>query len=99
MHTDLPVGILGLGLIGTALSERLIGANIPVIGFDIDSGRCEKLRENEGMVAASARELANECRAIVIAVYDCAQAEALFSDLESGPARPAIICTTTCAQS
>ena len=44
-----------------------------------------------------ARELASHCRAIVIAVYDGAQVEALFSDIESGPARPAIICTTTCA--
>ncbi len=96
MQADASVGILGLGLIGTAFSERLIGASIPVIGFDIDSVRCAKLEENGGMVAASARELCH-CRAIVIAVYSGAQAEALFSDIESGPARPAIICTTTCA--
>jgi 3-hydroxyisobutyrate dehydrogenase-like beta-hydroxyacid dehydrogenase len=97
MQVTAPVGILGLGLIGTAFSERLVGADIAVIGFDSDTSRCEKLRANGGMVAASPRELASQCGAIVIAVYDCAQAEALFSDLESGAARPAIICTTTCA--
>ena len=97
MHTDAPVGILGLGLIGTAFSERLIDANIPMIGFDIDPARCMKLRENRGVVAASAREVVGQCRAIIIAVYSGEQAEALFSDIESSPARPVLICTTTCA--
>jgi putative dehydrogenase len=97
MHTDAPVGILGLGLIGTAFSERLIDAKIPVIGFDIDPARCEKFGENRGTVAASAREVVGQCRAILIAVYSGEQAEALFSDIESSPARPVLICTTTCA--
>src|ERR1700682_44976 len=97
MHIDAPVGILGLGLIGTAFSERLIGASIAVLGFDIDPARCEKLRENRGAVAASTRELASRCPTIVIAVYSGAQAEALFADIESSPAHPALICTTTCA--
>ncbi len=88
MQVTAPVGILGLGLIGTAFSERLVGADIAVIGFDSDTSRCEKLRANGGMVAASPRELASQCGAIVIAVYDCAQAEALFSDLESARCPP-----------
>jgi L-threonate 2-dehydrogenase len=97
MHTDAPVGILGLGLIGTAFSERLIGAKIPVIGFDVDPAQCVKLRAKGGTVAASARELASQCRAIVIAVYSGTQAEASFADIESSPARPVLICATTCA--
>jgi 3-hydroxyisobutyrate dehydrogenase-like beta-hydroxyacid dehydrogenase len=97
MHTDAPVGILGLGLIGTALSERLIDANVPVIGFDIDPARCVKLRDSRGTVATSARDVVGQCRTIIIAVYSGEQAEALFSDIESGPARPTLICTTTCA--
>src|ERR1700682_2821325 len=97
MHIDAPVGILGLGLIGTAFSERLIGASIAVLGFDIDPARCEKLRENRGAVATSARELASRCPTIVIAVHSGAQAEAGSADIESAPARPTIICTTTCA--
>jgi 3-hydroxyisobutyrate dehydrogenase-like beta-hydroxyacid dehydrogenase len=97
MHTDAPVGILGLGLIGTAFSERLIDANIPMIGFDVDPARCVKLRESRGTVATSAREVVGQCRAIIIAVYSGEQAEALFSDIESSPARPVLICTTTCA--
>jgi 3-hydroxyisobutyrate dehydrogenase-like beta-hydroxyacid dehydrogenase len=41
-----PVGIIGLGLMGTALSERLIDAKLPVIGLDIEAACCDKLRAN-----------------------------------------------------
>ena len=36
MTADAPVGIVGLGLMGIALSARLIDAKIPLVGFDID---------------------------------------------------------------
>ena len=97
MQRDAPVGIIGLGLIGSALSGRLTDADIAVIGFDIDPDRCNRFRENRGKIAASASELAHQSRAIVIAVYNGAQVEALLDDLKESPARPALICTTTCA--
>ena len=97
MQQDAPVGIIGLGLMGTALSERLIGAGVAVVGFDIDPVKCGKLRDNSGKIATSAGELAGQCRAIVIAVYDGAKVEALLGEVEKAPARPAIVCTTTCA--
>jgi putative dehydrogenase len=99
MQADAPVGIIGLGLMGTTLSRRLIGAAIPVIGFDVDLDRCDSLRESRGMVAASVRKLADQSRAIVIAVYSGLQAEMVFGEIENSPARPAVICTTTCAPS
>jgi putative dehydrogenase len=40
MQVNAPVGIIGLGLMGTALSERLIDAKVPVIGFDIEATGC-----------------------------------------------------------
>jgi 3-hydroxyisobutyrate dehydrogenase-like beta-hydroxyacid dehydrogenase len=100
MPSDAPVGIIGLGLIGAALSRRLIEAGMKVIGFDIDTIRCKALQDRGGKVAASVIELSGRCPTIVIAVYDGAQAEALFGEIEigAGPAaRPVVICTTTCA--
>ena len=44
MQADTPVGIIGLGLMGVAFSERLIGAGIPVIGFDNNPASGEKFR-------------------------------------------------------
>jgi 3-hydroxyisobutyrate dehydrogenase-like beta-hydroxyacid dehydrogenase len=94
-----PVGIIGLGLMGTALSERLIDAKLPVIGFDIEAAGCNKLRANGGAVVTSVRELAGRSRTIIIAVYSGEQAEALFGEIEGGAGtkRPIVVCTTTCA--
>lgn len=91
------IGIIGLGLIGTALAQRLAGADIAVIGFDIDPNRCDAFRSDRRRIAASASDLAEQSQSIVIAVYDGAQVEAVLNELENSPARPALICTTTCA--
>ena len=99
MTADAPVGIIGLGLMGIALSARLIGANIPLVGFDIDPARCGMFRASGGMVATSVRELAAHSRTIIVAVYSGEQVEALFGEIDdgAGAARPVVICTTTCA--
>jgi 3-hydroxyisobutyrate dehydrogenase-like beta-hydroxyacid dehydrogenase len=99
MHPNAPVGIVGLGLIGIALCERLIDAKVPSIGFDIEAVRRERLTASGGMIATSVSDLAERSRTIVIAVYSGEQVEALFDELVSGAgsARPIVVCTTTCA--
>src|SRR5258708_20948286 len=97
MLRDTPVGVIGLGLMGTALAERLVGAGMAVIGFDIDPNRCDKFSNTSGKIAASASDLAGQSHTIVIAVYDGAQVEASLDELENSSARPALICTTPCA--
>jgi putative dehydrogenase len=97
MSRDTPVGVVGLGLMGSALAERLTDAGVVVIGFDIDPAKSESHTNGDGTIAASAGDLAGKSHAIVIAVYDAAQVEALLDDLERSPARTTIICTTTCA--
>jgi putative dehydrogenase len=96
MPGDTPVGIIGLGLMGTALAERLVGAGIAVIGFDIDPNRCDAFRDDGRKVATSTGHLASQTQSIVIAVYDGAQVEALLGEFENSSARPVLICTTTC---
>jgi 3-hydroxyisobutyrate dehydrogenase-like beta-hydroxyacid dehydrogenase len=99
MQDSATIGIIGLGLIGTALSERLIEAGVPSTGFDINPERCEALRTAGGAVATSVRELAGQCRIVVVAVYGGVQVEALFSELDQGNGlQPStVICMTTCA--
>jgi 3-hydroxyisobutyrate dehydrogenase-like beta-hydroxyacid dehydrogenase len=53
MQPNAPIGIIGLGLMGTALAERLIDADVPLIGFDIETSRCAKLKAAGGMIATS----------------------------------------------
>src|SRR6202051_2920449 len=95
MQPNMPVGIIGLGLMGAALSGRLIGADVPLIGFDIDPTRRERLKATGGLVATSVREVAGRSATIIVAVYSGDQVEALFGELENaaGPARPLVGCT------
>jgi L-threonate 2-dehydrogenase len=99
MTSPAPVGMIGLGLMGIALSARLIDAGMAVTGFDIDATRCKALRAIGGVLAISVTELAAQCRTIVIAVYSAEQIESLLAELERSEklADTILICTTTCA--
>ena len=69
------IGLIGLGLIGTALARRLIGAKFPVIGYDIDRTKAARLHDLGGRAANSVAELVCACERIVIAVFDTDQVE------------------------
>lgn len=97
MARETPVGMIGLGLMGSALSARLIDAGIGVIGFDVDAAKQDGLRASGAEFAAFAADVAARCRVIVIAVYDAAQVEGLLPDLANTRPPPLVICTTTCA--
>lgn len=70
-----PVGIIGLGLMGEVYAQRLIEANIPVTGFDIDPARRARLAEIGGNPAASIAGLAKPARCIIVAVFNTEQVE------------------------
>jgi 3-hydroxyisobutyrate dehydrogenase-like beta-hydroxyacid dehydrogenase len=72
------VGLVGLGLIGTALAGRLADAGFSVVGTDIDPAACAALEEIGGTIAASAEEVARRCGRILIAVFDTDQVEAVL---------------------
>jgi L-threonate 2-dehydrogenase len=99
MTSPASVGMIGLGLMGAALSARLIDAGIAVIGFDIDAVRCKALKAGGAELAVSAAELAARCRTIVVAVYSAGQVEALLAEIERSEklTHRLMICTTTCA--
>ncbi len=51
------IGLVGLGLVGAALTERLIGAGHSVCGFDIDEGRRDAFARLGGMSASAPRDV------------------------------------------
>ncbi|MHC2331233.1 NAD(P)-dependent oxidoreductase [Bradyrhizobium sp. USDA 4454] len=97
MARETPVGMIGLGLMGSALSARLIDAGIGVIGFDVDAAKTDGFRASGAEFAAFAADVAARCPTIVIAVYDAAQVKGLLPDLANAELPPRVICTTTCA--
>lgn len=97
MDRNTSIGVIGLGLMGSALCARLIDAGIGVIGFDVDATKTSALRTGGAEFAAFAADVAARCRTVVIAVYDAAQVESLLPDIANAELPPLVICTTTCA--
>lgn len=62
------VGVIGLGLMGSALAERLLAASYSVLGHDIDTASCEALLRIGGDVAANHADVAARCDRIVLSL-------------------------------
>jgi 3-hydroxyisobutyrate dehydrogenase-like beta-hydroxyacid dehydrogenase len=95
-----PVGIVGVGLMGSALAQRLIASGFTVTGYDIDAAKIERLVALGGRGAASIGDLARDADPIILAVFDTNQVEAvvegpILSALGKGSGK-IVICTSTC---
>jgi 3-hydroxyisobutyrate dehydrogenase-like beta-hydroxyacid dehydrogenase len=53
-----PVGMIGLGIMGSAMSGNLIAAGYPVVGYDIAAPALAALAERGGVAAKSVSEVA-----------------------------------------
>ena len=62
------VGLIGLGLIGSALADRLLDAGKRVMGWDIDPARVAALRQRGGEVAGGAPEVFSCCRRVLLSL-------------------------------
>jgi 3-hydroxyisobutyrate dehydrogenase-like beta-hydroxyacid dehydrogenase len=93
-----PIGLIGLGLIGTALARRLIGCGFAVHGFDVVPERCARLAQLSGIAAGSAHEVGRGCDCVVLAVFDTGQVEHVFEHAAGLAPRPGqlVLCTSTC---
>ena len=65
---DERIGLIGVGLLGSALAERLIKAGFSVFGFDVDVARCEELTSLGGTLGQSPADVATMCRRILLSL-------------------------------
>src|SRR2546427_4673571 len=59
------VGVVGLGIMGSAISASLIGAGFSVRGYDVLARRRSELSRAGGRPARSARELAKQAPIVI----------------------------------
>ena len=64
------IGLVGLGLVGTAIAERLLAGDFDVVGFDIDSARCRHFKQLGGKTASSSTEVAQAAKRVVLSLPD-----------------------------
>jgi 3-hydroxyisobutyrate dehydrogenase-like beta-hydroxyacid dehydrogenase len=76
-----PVGLVGVGLMGTAFAHRLRGAGLPVVGFDVDPARLDGLAAIGGERVTSIAEVTRRCATILVVVFSAEQAEGALDEI------------------
>lgn len=64
------IGLIGLGLVGTAIAESLLAQRFDVVGFDISSDRCRQLEKSGGKSASSPAQVAGRVERLILSLPD-----------------------------
>jgi 3-hydroxyisobutyrate dehydrogenase-like beta-hydroxyacid dehydrogenase len=75
------IGLIGVGLMGTAFAHRLRGAGLAVVGFDVDPARLNGLAAIGGERATGIAEVTRRCAIILIVVFSAEQAEGVLDEI------------------
>jgi len=62
------IGLVGLGLVGTAMAERLLAEQFKLVGFDIDSTKCEHLEQLGGKAVSNPAQVAEQADPVVLSL-------------------------------
>jgi 3-hydroxyisobutyrate dehydrogenase-like beta-hydroxyacid dehydrogenase len=89
-----PIGVIGLGVMGSAMARNLIGAGHQVIGFDVDSGKVAAFADIGGEPASSADQVADVSNIVVFSLPTTSALAAVVSEI-SQRERPGLVCLET----
>ena len=64
------VGLIGIGLVGTVIAERLLAGEFDVVGFDIDSARCRHFEKLGAKAVSTPAEVGQEANRVVLSLPD-----------------------------
>lgn len=64
------IGLIGLGLAGSAMAERLKAERFNVVGFDIDPVKCEQLKKLGGQAVDNPAQVAKQAERIILSLPD-----------------------------
>ena len=65
-----PIGLIGLGLMGSAIAERLLAAGHSVLGWDIAKPARTRFTKHGGSSATNAQEVFARCDRILLSLPD-----------------------------
>ena len=89
------VGIVGVGLLGTAIAERLIAAGYRVAGYDICSAQLDALRRLGGEPAVSAAAAAAQAEVLILSLPNSGIAGTVLCEVGTGLRAGTVVIDTT----
>jgi 3-hydroxyisobutyrate dehydrogenase-like beta-hydroxyacid dehydrogenase len=93
--SETPIGLIGVGLLGTALAERMLSSGRRVLGFDPAAQQLDRLRALAGEAAESAAYVAANCDQVVLCLPNSAVVAAVVASMEAGLLPGALIVDAT----
>lgn len=64
------IGLVGLGLVGTAIAESLIAQQFEVVGFDVNPERRQQIEKSGGKSVSSPAEVADSVERMILSLPD-----------------------------
>jgi 3-hydroxyisobutyrate dehydrogenase-like beta-hydroxyacid dehydrogenase len=98
------VGVIGAGLMGTAVTQRLVSAGFEVLAYDVDAEKREAIGRAGAKPQATASVVIAGCEVNVLCVFDTEQVEEVISGpgggldaiAQGGTAARIFVVTSTC---
>ncbi len=82
MSAEKELGLIGLGIMGSAIARNLLAAGYRVVGFDVDAARCREMADAGAVIADSAGAVATAASTILTSLpHDAALAATVESKL------------------
>lgn len=78
------VGMLGLGIMGSAMSKNLLAAGFEVLGYDVLEEKVKALEEMGGHGGGSVKEVAQACPTVISVLPTVAAVEKVGRELATG---------------
>lgn len=88
------IGLIGIGLLGSAIAERLLQSGFAVLGFD-PTADLQPFRSAGGQIASNNSNVAKKCHRIILSLPDSSIVGAVINEIHSELANQTIIDTTT----
>jgi len=89
------IGIIGLGLVGSALAERFLAAGFEVAGHDSRQSQNEALRQLGGQPLANAAEVSKSCETILLSLPTSDIAARVIEEIKAHLPKRTVLDTTT----
>jgi 3-hydroxyisobutyrate dehydrogenase-like beta-hydroxyacid dehydrogenase len=89
------IGLIGVGLLGSAMAERFLKSGYGVLGFDIVPARLAELERMGGKATESNAHVAKQCRRIVLSLPHSGVVKTVLDEVEPHLASGAIVIDTS----
>src|SRR4051794_13692119 len=85
------VGIVGLGIMGSAIARNLVERGWKVVGYDIDSARRAEMAAAKVAIADNVKQVARDAEIIMTSLPSAAAADAVAHEIAASGELPRIV--------